>query len=170
MANNLKIHPEVDAVIKPIVYDMTKIHIAQQTNPIIGVHNEPDSIKEMKKKCVHIIFKNGEYSLSTKKNAEGKLVCEACNRVINTKFDNTAVQKITDCIEVVNQTLLFGMLNGLRAQAIMTLISIKSALPAVAQLQKELNEYVKRENSSADSASNIGAEYVIPNYRSITEM
>ncbi len=170
MASNLKIHPQVDAVIKPIVYDMTRIYIAQKTNPIIGTHNEPDYVKEMKRRCVHIIFENGEYRLKTHKNAEGKLICDVCGRTINIKFDNSAVQKITDAIEVVNQTLLFGMLNGMRAEPIETLISLKAALPGVAQLQKELNDFVKRDNTSADNAANIGAEYAIPSYRSITEM
>lgn len=168
MANSsLKIHPQVDAVIKPIVYEMTRINIAQKTNPIIGSHNEPEYVKETKKKCVHIVFENGEYKLATEKNADGKLVCTACGRVINTKFDDNAVKTLTDAIEVINQLLLFGMLNGLRAEPIEALISLKSMLPAASKLLKELNEYVKRDNASANDASNIGAEY---NYRSITSM
>lgn len=162
MAINLKIHPHVDAVIKPIVYDMTRIEVAQRTNPIIGTHNEADYIKELKKQCVHIIYEDGEYRLATYKNADGKLVCRACGRTINTKFDQSAVNKIDDCIEVLNQVLLFGMLNGLRAEPIQTLISIKKTLPAVSKLAKELNEYVKREDSSADSVSNLGIEYASP--------
>lgn len=169
--SNLKIHPSVDAVIKPIVYEMTRIDLAQKTNPIIGTHNEPDFVKETKKQCVHIIFENGEFRLATQKNADGKLVCRACGRTIGTKFDQSAVDTLTAAIEVVNQLLLFGMLNGLRAEPIQTLISLKSTLPAAAQLLKELNDYVKRENAAADDASNIGTEYAIPNnYRSITTL
>lgn len=171
MATNLKIHPTVDAVIKPIVYDMTRIDITQRTNPVIGTNNEPEFVREMKKQCVHIIFENGEFRLATSKNDEGKLVCRACGRVINTKFDKTAVEKIMDCIEVINQILFFGMLNGLRAEPIQTLISIKKTLPAAAQLLNELNEFVKRDDSAAESASNIGAEYAIHNsMRPITGM
>ena len=54
MATNLKIHPDVDAVIKPIVYDMTRSDIAQLTNPRIGANNEPEYVKEVKEQCVHI--------------------------------------------------------------------------------------------------------------------
>ena len=78
--NNLKIHPSVDAIIKPIVYDMTKIDISQKTNPIIGKNNEPDFVKEIKKRCVHIIYDNGEYRPAVKKNENGELVCTACGR------------------------------------------------------------------------------------------
>jgi hypothetical protein len=169
--SNLKIHPSVDAIIKPIVYEMTRIDIAQKTNPIIGSQNEPDYIKETKKKCVHIIFENGEFRLATQKNAEGKLVCRACGRVIGTKFDQSSVDTISSAIEVVNQVLLFGLLNGLRAEVIQTLISIKAVLPSVNQLLSELNDYVKRDNAAANDASNIGTEYAIPNqYRNITTL
>ena len=169
--SNLKIHPSVDAIIKPIVYEMTRIDIAQKTNPIIGSQNEPDYIKETKKKCVHIIFENGEFRLATQKNVEGKLVCRACGRVIGTKFDQSSVDTISNAIEVVNQVLLFGLLNGLRAEVIQTLISIKAVLPSVNQLLSELNDYVKRDNAAANDASNIGTEYAIPNqYRNITTL
>jgi len=168
---NSKIHPSVDAVIKPIVYEMTRIDVAQKTNPILGSNNEPDYIKEAKKRCVHIVFENGEYRLAAEKNSEGKLVCRVCGRTINMAFDDSAVKKISDCIDVINQLLFFGMLNGLRAEPIQTLISLKSVLPGASQLLKELNDYVKRENASADAASNIGTEYAIPNqFRSITGM
>ena len=39
MTTNLKIHPTVDAVIKPIIEDMTRIDNAQKMNPLIGPHN-----------------------------------------------------------------------------------------------------------------------------------
>ena len=168
---NNKIHPSVDAVIKPIVYEMTRIDVAQKTNPVLGSNNEPDYIKEAKKKCVHIVFENGEYRLAAEKNNEGKLVCRVCGRAINMAFDDTAVKKISDCIDVINQLLFFGMLNGLRAEPIQTLISLKQVLPGASQLLKELNEYVKRENASADASNNIGSEYAVPNqFRSITSM
>jgi hypothetical protein len=167
--NNLRIHPSVDAIIKPIVYDMTKIDISQKTNPIIGKNNEPDFIKEMKKRCVHIIFDNGEYRPAVKKNENGELVCSACGRKINIKFDSTAVDTIMDCISVINQLTFFGLLNGLRAEPLETLISIKTQLPAAAQLLKELNLYVKNETQNDNDAANIGTEYALPSQlKSIT--
>lgn len=168
---SMKIHPSVDAVIKDIVYDLTTIDITQQSNPMLGCHNEPEAVKEKKKECVHITYDGNDYRLRTKKTAEGKLICEVCGREINTKFDNSAIETLMDATKVINQILLFGMLNGLSAAPIMTLISLKKTLPAAAQLLKELNEYVKRDEAAADSERNIGVEYNTPgNFRSITGM
>lgn len=154
-----KIHPSVDALIKPIVHEMTKIYLTEKQNPVIGQHNEPPYIKEMKKACVHIVFEGNEFKIPHHRDENGKLICDACGREIATKFDNTAVDKITDCITVINQLLFFGMINGLKAEPINTLISLKKALPGVAQLMRELNEYIKREEATKDSERNIGAEY-----------
>ena len=161
--NGLKMNPAVDAIIHPIINEMTKIDTAQKSNPILGSHNEPDYVKEIKKKCVHIIYVNGEYRLATEKNADGDIVCRACGRKINTKFDETAVQTLTKSVEIVNQILLFGMLNGLRAEPINALIGLKLLLPGATQLLKELNDFVKQENKSSDGVGNIGSEYAIKN-------
>jgi hypothetical protein len=167
--NSLKIHPSVDAIVKPIIYEMTKIDIAQKTNPIISKTNEPDYIKEMKKSCVHVIYDNGEYRPAVQKNEQGELYCRVCGRKINTKFDESAVNAITNCVEVINQLVFFGLLNGLRAEPLDALISVKRQLPAAAKLLSELNAYVKNENKNNEDASNIGAEYALPSQlRSIT--
>ena len=169
MTTNLKIHPTVDAVIKPIIEDMTRIDNAQKMNPLIGPHNEPDNVKELKKSCVHLVYEDGVPRLATVKNAEGKLVCRVCGRVIYTKFDDSSLERIMNCIEVLNQILLFGMLNGLTAEPIKAIIDCKRVLPAVAQLAKGLNEYVTRETASAETISNIGTEYGYNNqFRPIT--
>lgn len=60
-SNLNKIHPSVDALIRPIVYEMSKIDIAQQTNQLLD-HNEPEYIKEMKKGCVHITYDSNDMS------------------------------------------------------------------------------------------------------------
>ena len=74
-----------------------------------------------------------------------------------------------DAIAVVNQLVFFGLLNGLRAEPLETLISVKTQLPAAAQLLKELNQYVKNETQNNNDASNIGTEYALPSQlRSIT--
>ena len=78
--SGLRINPQVDAVIHDIVNDMTRIDITQKTNPILGTHNEPEYVKELKKRCVHIVFVNGEYRLATEKNNNGELVCRVCGR------------------------------------------------------------------------------------------
>ena len=51
------------------------------------------------------------------------------------------------------------MLNGLKAEPVSTLISLKQTLPSVAQLAKDLNEFVKKENNSRETIANIGTEY-----------
>lgn len=164
----LRINSAVDAVIHDIVNEMTRIDIAQRSNPILGSHNEPEAVKEAKKRCVHVIFVNGEYRLATEKNNNGELVCRVCGRKINTKFDEDAVQTLVKSVEIINQVLLFGMLQGLKAEPINVLISLKRTLPAVTQLLKELNEYVKQENKSTESAANIGSEYALKNINGYT--
>lgn len=166
----IKIHPSVEAAIKPIVYDMTRIDIAQMTNPVIGAHNESEMVKELKKSCVHITYDGSEYRLRVEKTPDGKLVCRACGREINIKFDDSAVKTLMDAIAVVNQILLFGMLNGLKAEPVLSLISLKKTLPAAAQLMRDMNEYVKRDDQNRESEMNIGSEYFNGSFKSITGM
>lgn len=166
---NNKINPQVTQYIKPIVDEMSAILIAQRSNPMIGINNEPPVIKEKKKECVHLIVENGEYQLATRKTSDGKLVCSVCGRVINTTFDEAAIHKITDSIEVVNQLLLFGMINGLNVGPIQNLISLKKSLPAAAQLMRELNDFVARDTAATNDEKNIGIEYGNPSsLRNIT--
>lgn len=167
----LKIHPSVDALIKPIVYEITKIHIAQKTNPSIGSHNEPEAVKLKKRDCVHVLFDGQEYRIGANKTADGRLVCDGCGREIATKFDKSGVDTITNTIAVINQLTLFGLLNGLKAEPLAALIQLKKLLPEAAQLLSELNEYVKRDNSTSNAEKNIGTEYNTPNsFRGITSM
>lgn len=167
---SLKIHPSVDALIKPIIETMTKIDIAQQSNPLVGSHNEPDYIKEAKKSCVHITFDGSDYKIRADKTSDGRLVCQVCGREIATAFDKNAVDILMQATKIINQIAFFGMLNGLMAEPLATLISIKRTLPAAAQLLSELNEYVKRDESNADTVNNIGVEYNTPGFRSITNL
>ena len=171
MVNNQFIrNPEVYDVIKDIVGAMTTIETIQKTAPIINANNEPDWMKAAKKSCVHITYVNGDYSLRLKRNHEGVLVCTVCGRPINTKFDESAVKTVVDCIAVLNQALIFGMYEGLEAKYIQSLIAIKAALPEVAKIVQQLSVFVKRDNASADSADNLGVDYLLNGYRNITEM
>lgn len=168
MLNN-KIHPATAQVIKPIVETMTAIQTVQRQNPIINMNNEPVDVKRAKEKCCHIVIENGEYQLATKKTSDGKLICTACGREINTKFDKTSIDKLMAAIEVINQLLLFGLINGLDAKSVSALISMKELMPAIAQLQQNLNDFVTRENSAENAEKNLGLEYATPSsLRSIT--
>ena len=40
-----KLNPSVNALIQPIIHDMTQIKVAQATNPLISKSNEPEHIK-----------------------------------------------------------------------------------------------------------------------------
>lgn len=172
MANNditNNINRGVINLVKPIIDDMTKINFMQQNSPSYAPYMENKQIDEIKKRCVHIIEENGEFKIAAKKNVDGDFICAACGRKLYTKFDKTAVDRIMDAIEVCNQLVLFGMLNRLSADALSSIISLKTTLPSVATLVKELNERVSRENNAIDETGNIGMEYATPNaFRSIT--
>lgn len=157
--NKYKIAPDTLELIKGIIDEMTKIDLARQQNPSYSTQNEPERVKEMKKKCVHITCLDGKPQIRIHKHADGKYRCDACGRSLDTSFDKTAINKIMDAIEVIQGECFFGMLLGLKADPVRTLIAIKSTLPAVAQLLAELNEYIKRDQNESDTASNIGLEY-----------
>lgn len=159
MLNN-KIHPDVNQLIQPIVFNMTKIKLSQaQQARIYGRSNEPDDIKLQKRSCVHIMYDGSGFALAARRADDGKLVCECCGREINTTFDDDAVNKITDALPVINQLLMFGMLHGMQRKPIENLIVIKNLLPDAAQMMKELCEFVKSENARASTMDNVGHEY-----------
>ena len=153
-----QVSPDVMQNIKGIIDDMTRVHLAQKYNPTLGPHNEPLEIKEAKKACVHIIFDEGDYRLTVKKLDNGNLKCTTCGREIDVKFNKESVETLMKTINILNGLVLFGLLNGLKAGPLNTLISMKVAMPAVAQLQSELNTYVSKTDQNADAVANIGAE------------
>lgn len=163
----IQIHPDVDNLIRPIIEKMTEIDIAQKSNPIINTRTEPEYIKEMKKKCVHVTYNGNEYEVRATKTADGRLVCEACGREIATNFDKKGIDTLMEATKIINQIVLFGLLNHLSAEPLATMISLKTVLPAAAQLYSELCEFVKRDEAKKDSVANLGDEYV-SNYRNIT--
>lgn len=166
-----KISPDVIQAVKPIIDDMSRIDIEQRMNTSLGPHNEPIAVKEIKKSCVHIVWNGKDFQIAVKRTDDGRLVCAACGREIYNKFDKSSVDKIMDAIPVINQVMFFGMLSGMKAEPIKTLISLKRILPSVAQLAHELNEYVSRSDKSSEALDNIGAEYKTPQlFAGITSM
>jgi hypothetical protein len=157
-----KVNPDVNNLISPIVYDMTRIKLAQDQQKRMGVYNknnEPDDVKIAKRRCVHIVFDGSGFNIAVEKNDEGKLVCACCGREIATDFSDNAVSKIADVLPVINQLLLFGMLNGLQRKPIENLIALKMLLPDAAKLMSHLCDYVSQENANARTKDNVGAEY-----------
>jgi hypothetical protein len=61
--------------------------------------------------------------------------------------------------------MFFGMINNLNADVVSGCIDMKKMLPDLAQIAAELNDYVHREESNADTVDNVGMEY---RFRGIT--
>lgn len=167
---------DVLALFKPIIDAMTRIYQRDQTYPVVGPHNEPPEEKAVKRSCVHIISTGtmadpynisynqpnelgSDYTIAVHTTRHGDRVCQACGRRIYAKFDKEAVDTIMKAIEVIDGLLLFGAANGLGAEPLKTLISLKECLPRVAQLQAELNEFVKRDNTAAAANGNLVENY-----------
>lgn len=157
--NNNKIAPDVRALISPIVYNMTKINIAQtQQKRMYNKINESEEIQLQKRRCVHILYDGSGFSIAATRQ-DGKLVCKCCGREIGTDFSDEAVNKIAAAIPVINQLVLFGMLKGLDAQPLNNMILLKTLLPDAAKLMKNLNDFVSRDNAAVSVQDNVGAEY-----------
>ena len=62
------------------------------------------------------------------------------------------------------------MANGLDAGPIQTIINMKEQLPEIIKIDKELSEFIKRENINADPASNLASAYQGAQYRAVTSM
>lgn len=160
-----KINPNVQRLITPIIQRMTSIYITEKSNPVIGNQNRGDQFKREKQECVHLIFNGNSPECKLEKTADGKLRCAACGREVYAKFDGSNVNILLDARKVVEQIMFFGMINNLEPDVVSACIDMKKMLPDLAQIAAEFNEYVKREESSAETTSNIGDEY---RFRGIT--
>lgn len=166
----IKVNPQVKALIDPIARAMTEISWAEKTYPVYGQRNETKEVIAWKKRCVHYIYEGQELALALEKNSEGKLICSACQREINIVFDESTWKTLANCIPVLNQMVIFGMVNGLDAGPLQAIINMKEQMPAIITVCKELCEFVKKENINADPANNIGSVYQGTQFRGITNM
>lgn len=167
---NKQIHPAVRAIMDPIIDQMTQIYLRNKMYPQVGPHNEPEAEKQIKRRCVHYIKDgNGELIMPIEHNANGEFVCKACGRPLNLKFNKESVDAIMEAIKVIDGLVAFAPQQNIMAQPIQSLISIKELLPLVAQLQAELNEFVKRDDSSNAAAGSLTGDYQTPErFTSIT--
>lgn len=167
----IKVHPNVRQVLDQIVDNMTRIYQLQKTYPVVNPQSEPESTKLIKRTCVHLLKdENNEYRMALMRDGDD-YVCEACGRKVNIKFDKAAVDKIVDAIEVIDGLAVFGIANGLMADPLKTIISVKAALPGIATLQGQFNEFVKKGESTmaANGGMNFAKDYHTPErYTSIT--
>ena len=162
MENNgeqLKLSAGVLEVLRPIIYDMTRVDYLQRSY-VVKPKTEPDWVRNAKRSCCHIILDStGVPQLAVTKREDGCLYCDACGRKINTKFDKNAVDTITNALEVVNQALLFGLIYGMDGPSTASLISVKSVLPDVAQLMQEINERIQNKQNVDNTMDALGKEY-----------
>jgi len=163
MWQNNQVSPEVDRIIKPIIMDMTQIDIAQQQNPLINKNNEPNEIKRLKRRCVHITFNGSDFVIRARTQEDGRLVCPVCGQEIGTEFNDDAIDDYFRCLKRVNQACLFGLLKGLGPGPLMGFITLKEMLPDAAKIHKELNIMASKENKDNNALGNIGAEYATSN-------
>ena len=154
-----KLTPDVQRLIAPIVNRMTAVYLQESMYPVIGHQKGNDPNKQLKQECVHFIMNGSAPECALVRTADDKLKCKACGREIAINFDGTNVETLLAARKVVEQVMFFGMINKLNKDYIAACIDIKKALPVVAQLASELNDFVKRENADADTVSNLGAEY-----------
>lgn len=166
----LKVNPQVKALIDPIARTMTEIAWAEKTMPVYGQKNETPEVITWKKRCVHYKYEGNELVLSLARNDENKLVCTCCGREISENFDEAGWKKLVDAIPELNKILVFGMANGLDAGPIQAVINMKEQLPEIIKIDKELSEFIKRENINADPANNLANAYQGAQYRPITSM
>jgi hypothetical protein len=156
----IQIHPSIRPIIDPIVDRMTNIYNRKRMQPECGPHTESDADKFFQRRCVHMIKDDhNEYRIPIIKQGDD-YICEACGRRINAKFDEAAVKKIIDAIEVIDGLTVFAPMKGLMGTPLQNLISVKSILPEIAKLDKEFNEFVKRDDSTANANGVIGGDLV----------
>lgn len=157
-----KVNVDVQRLVTPIMQRMTSIYITERTTPVIGNQNRGDQYKREKQECVHLIFNGNTPECKLEKTADGTLKCAACGREVYAKFDGSNVQKLLDSRKVVEQVLFFGMVNNMKPDVIAACIDMKKMIPDLAQIAAELNEYVKKEESTTDTINNVGDEYRFP--------
>ena len=169
MSSGVKLHPSVRTIIEPIIDEMTRIYNRNKTFPAYGPHNETDQEKLIKRKCVHMIKnESGDITIPIKRH-DGDFICEACGRKVNTLFDQHAVDTLMKAIEVLDGLVVFAPQQGLMAPPLQTLISCKEVLPGIAQIQQQFNEFVKRDEQTAEANRSIVSDYHTPErYFSIT--
>lgn len=162
----IKFHPSTYQLVEPIIGQITNIYIKQSTYPMIGPNNEPEQDKLVKQLCVHYVFDGSQTDANQMhlvsmldRNEKGELYCKACGRKISTQFNEESIDILMKAIEEINKIIYFGPINGLKTECVKELLDLKRGLPIAAQLSKTLNEFVKRDDSNAQSVNGLANEY-----------
>jgi hypothetical protein len=171
MSNKIqqRISPEVDQVIKPCITAMSDIALVEENMGEIDQGNVSPAVKMAKRRCVHIIWRKGDFVVTVKPVEGNKMVCSVCGAEIGTEFNDDAIDDYFNCLKRVNQLLFFGMFKGLQARPIQGLIALKEMLPDAARLHKAMNQFVAKDDKDQNVKDNLGAEFATNElYRSIT--
>ena len=160
-----RIDPAVQRLVSPIMNRMTAISMEEAQIPQLG-QNHQEKYRNEKLECVHLIFNGNEPEPTLEQTQDGSLKCRVCGRKIYPKFDGTNVDHVLMARQVVEQVMWFGMINNMKPEFVAGCIDLKKMLPVIAQVASELNEYVRREDSSNDTVANMGAEYRFPHITS----
>lgn len=188
MAN--QIHPAMRAIIDPTIDQMTQITLRNKMFPECGKHNESDAEKQIKRTCVHWIrdtsvingrMINGGYIVDdlekgdiypcVEKINDHEYICKACGRKINVAFDQDSVNAILKTIEVLDGLVMLAPQMHLKPEVMQALISIKSNLPLVAEVQANFNEFIRKDDSNTSAANSLTSDYQTPErYNNITGM
>lgn len=173
------INPQVLALIKPIIEQMTEYESYKRATPHYGMWNPMNSVDEdrkrkfelAKKQCVHLYRNPDSKQLepSLEEVNEEKFKCKLCGREIYKKFDETATKKIEDAIAVLNMLAFFGMSLNLGPNEMSTVIFLKQTLPEANNLVGVLNKFVTEENSAIQTVNNIGGDHQGATFRNITQ-
>ncbi len=162
----VKINPAVMQLINPIIETMTQYEMFQKSNPAFGMWDPNNSLQEYekqhfdkaKKDCVHLIRDPHSKQLipTLEEVDDTKFRCRVCGRFVYKKFDQSAVNKLEDAIEVLNMLAFFGMTLNITAEHMSKIIFLKEIIPDAIQLVAILNRFVKEEDSSINTSANIG--------------
>lgn len=162
----IKINPQVMALVNPIIETMTQYDMFKKSNAAFGMWDPKNSLNdfekkrfdEAKKNCVHLIrdVQSGQLVPTLEEVDENKFRCRLCEREIYKKFDQSAVDKLTDAIAVLNMLAFFGMTLNITAEHMSKIIFLKQQIPDAIQLVGILNKFVKEEDNAISSGANIG--------------
>lgn len=162
----IKINPQVMTLVNPIIETMTQYEMFKKSNPAFGMWDPKNSLNDFEKKrfedakknCVHLIrdIQSGQLVPTLEDVDDTKFRCRLCEREIYKKFDQSATDKLTDAIAVLNMLAFFGMTLNITAEHMSKIIFLKQSIPDAIQLVAILNKFVKEEDTAINSGANIG--------------
>ena len=163
-----KMDPGVVSIINPIIATMQDFAYKKQFNPQIGYHQEPIQEKIAKRACVHIRSNGQDYEYALEKRMievdgsgakEERYVCTLCDRVINHKFDESAVKVLAKALEVINGYILMIPAHNVSPNVLQMFLSLKNTWPEVIKICQETNQLIGLQDQDSKIDKNMVADY-----------